>query len=219
MIQNGEIRRKGTDGTENYQIWLDKKLSEIEASGRVPRLLLHSCCGPCSSYVLDYLTRYFDITLDYYNPNIYPAEEFDRRFSEQARLLREMPLPRPVPLRRGDYEPDVFESAVRGLEDEPEGGKRCAICYRLRLEHTAKIAQAEKFDFFTTTLSVSPYKHADTLNAIGKELAEQYGVAYLCSDFKKRDGYKRSCELAARYELYRQDYCGCAYSLRDRERA
>ena len=216
MIHNGEIGGKGTDRTENYQRWLDRELSEIEASGRVPRLLLHSCCGPCSSYVLDYLTRYFDITIDYYNPNIYPAEEFDRRFSEQARLLSEMPLCRPVRLRRGDYEPDVFTAAVRGLEGEPEGGKRCAVCYRLRLEHAAKIAQAEGFDYFTTTLSVSPYKHADWLNAIGRELSEQYGVAYLCSDFKKRDGYKRSCELAARYELYRQDYCGCEFSLRDR---
>ena len=216
MIQSGGIGRKGTNSTENYQIWLDKKLAEIEQSGRVPRLLLHSCCGPCSSYVLDYLARFFDITVDYYNPNLYPAEEFEHRFAEQARLLDEMPLPRPVTLRRGAYEPDVFDTAVRGLEDEPEGGKRCDVCYRLRLEHAAKIAQAEGFDFFTTTLSVSPYKHADRLNAIGRELAETYGVEYLFSDFKKRDGYKRSCELAARYDLYRQDYCGCAFSLRDR---
>ena len=216
MIHNGEIGGKGTNVTENYQIRLDRELSGIKTSGRIPRLLLHSCCGPCSSYVLDYLTRYFDITVDYYNPNIYPAEEFDRRFSEQARLLREMPLARPVELRRGDYEPDVFTAAVRGLEDEPEGGARCDVCYRLRLEHAARLAQADGFDYFTTTLSVSPYKHANRLNTIGGELAAQYGVSYLYSDFKKRDGYKRSCELAARYDLYRQDYCGCEYSLRAR---
>ncbi|MBR3289837.1 MAG: epoxyqueuosine reductase QueH, partial [Clostridia bacterium] len=156
-------------------------MERIEPSGAVPRLLLHSCCGPCSSYVLEYLTRYFDITVDYYNPNLYPAEEFDLRFREQQRLLAEMPLARPVELRRGEYEPSVFERAVTGMEDEPEGGARCDICYRLRLAHAAKIAQAEGFDYFTTTLSVSPYKHADRLNAIGLELAEEYGVAYLCS--------------------------------------
>lgn len=216
MIQNGEIGRKGGGVTENYQLWLDRELSEIARSGRTPRLLLHSCCGPCSSYVLDYLARYFDITVDYYNPNLYPAEEFDLRFREQERLLREMPLARPVGLRRGAYEPQVFEAAVKGLEDEPEGGARCDVCYRLRLTHAARLAQTEGFDFFTTTLSVSPYKHADRLNAIGGELAKEVGVAYLYSDFKKRDGYKRSCELAARYGLYRQDYCGCAYSLRAR---
>ncbi len=197
---------------ENYQIWLDKELEKIQESGKTPRLLLHSCCGPCSSYVLEYLTGFFDITIDYYNPNIFPEEEFLHRFSEQERLIREMPFKNRVTLQKGEYDYGVFEKAISGLEQEPEGGARCRVCYRLRLEHAAKIAKAEGFDYFTTTLSVSPYKKSDALNEIGLELAEQYGIPYLCSDFKKRNGYKRSIELSAQYGLYRQPICGCVYS-------
>ena len=197
---------------ENYQLWLDKELNKIQEMKKAPRLLLHSCCGPCSSYVLEYLAKYFQITIDYYNPNIAPLEEFEHRFAEQKRLLSEMPLENPVKLIKGEYDPNEFLDAVKGLEQEPEGGKRCLVCYRLRLKHAARLAKTGQFDYFTTTLSVSPYKHADALNAIGKELAKEYGVPYLCSDFKKRDGYKRSIALSAQYHLYRQPFCGCEFS-------
>lgn len=200
---------------ENYHLTLDKTLESIALSGRTPRLLLHSCCAPCSSYVLQYLSAYFAITVLYYNPNISPEEEFYRRAEEQQRLLREMPLPRPVTLLVGDYAPEKFAAIAAGLEHQPEGGERCLACYRLRLEEAAKIAAANGFDFFTTTLTISPLKNAAKLNAIGGELAAQYGVPYLYSDFKKKDGYKISCQLSAQYGLYRQNYCGCIYSRRD----
>ena len=201
--------------TENYQLTLDKPLESIALSGRTPRLLLHSCCAPCSSYVLRYLSVYFAITVLYYNPNISPEEEFYRRAEEQRRLLQEMPLPRPATLLVGDYAPEKFAAIAAGLEQQPEGGERCTACYRLRLEEAAKIAAENGFDFFTTTLTISPLKNAATLNAIGRELAAQYGVPYLYSDFKKKDGYKISCQLSAKYGLYRQNYCGCVYSRRD----
>lgn len=197
---------------ENYQLWLEKELAKIEKDNRVPRLLLHSCCGPCSSYVLEYLTKYFDITIDYYNPNISPESEFQHRLEEQKRLLCEMPFQNPVSLGPVTYDPERFETSIKGLEQEPEGGARCMICYRLRLEHAAKLAKEGNFDYFTTTLSVSPYKKSEALNRIGLELSEQYGIPYLCSDFKKRDGYKRSIQLSAEYGLYRQPTCGCIYS-------
>lgn len=200
---------------ENYQKVMESILAQLPQDGDKPRLLLHSCCGPCSSYVLECLAAHFRVTVDYYNPNIFPEEEFEKRLSEQRRLLAEMPLPIKPELIADPYDEAEFLDAVKGLESEPEGGKRCAVCYRLRLEHTANRAAAEGFDFFTTTLTVSPYKHADVLNAIGKELAEEVGVPYLFSDFKKKDGYKRSCTLAAEYGLYRQDYCGCRFSLRE----
>ncbi|MCQ2404982.1 MAG: epoxyqueuosine reductase QueH [Clostridia bacterium] len=200
---------------ENYQKVMESILAQLPQEGDKPRLLLHSCCGPCSSYVLECLAAHFRVTVDYYNPNIFPEEEFEKRLSEQCRLLAEMPLPTKVELIADPYDEAEFLDAVKGLEAEPEGGKRCAVCYRLRLEHTAKRAAAEGFDFFTTTLTVSPYKHADVLNEIGKELAKTVGVPYLFSDFKKKDGYKRSCTLAAEYGLYRQDYCGCRFSLRE----
>ena len=200
---------------ENYQKVMESILAQLPQEGDKPRLLLHSCCGPCSSYVLECLAAHFRVTVDYYNPNIFPEEEFEKRLSEQRRLLAEMPLPTKAELIADLYDETEFLDAVKGLEAEPEGGKRCAVCYRLRLEHTAKRAAAEGFDFFTTTLTVSPYKHADVLNEIGKELAKTVGVPYLFSDFKKKDGYKRSCTLAAEYGLYRQDYCGCRFSLRE----
>ena len=200
---------------ENYQRLLDAELQRITDSGHVPTLLLHSCCAPCSSYVLEYLSRYFAITILYYNPNIAPKEEFFRRAAEQKRLIEEMPLHHPVSLIVGEYAPERFQSIAKGHEDDPEGGERCFACYRLRLEEAARVASVDDFDYFTTTLSISPLKNATALNTIGKEIADHYGVAYLYSDFKKREGYKRSCKLSAEYKLYRQDYCGCVYSKRE----
>lgn len=199
---------------ENYQLWLDRELSRLSAAGIRPRLLLHSCCAPCSSYVLEYLSRHFAITVFYYDPNISPAEEFYRRSAEQQRLIRKMPLSSPVEFVEGRYEPERFFAIAAGHETDPEGGARCLACYRLRLTETAALAAAQGFAYFTTTLSISPLKNAAALNAIGRELAAEYGVPYLFSDFKKRDGYKRSCALSREYDLYRQNYCGCVFSAR-----
>lgn len=207
---------------ENYQIILNKTIDEIQKNNIVPSLLLHSCCAPCSSYVLEYLSEYFDITIFYYNPNISPEEEFYKRVNEQKRLINEMPLKRKVKFIEGKYDCEKFYSIAKGLENLKEGGERCFKCYRLRLEETAKTAQKDGFDYFTTTLSISPHKNAQVLNQIGLELEESYSVKYLCSDFKKKNGYKRSCELSEIYGLYRQNYCGCIYSkleADERERA
>lgn len=203
---------------ENYQRILDNELRRIAESERVPTLLLHSCCAPCSSYVLEYLSRYFAITVLYYNPNISPVEEFSHRAEEQRRLINEIPHHHPISLIVGNYTPDKFVAIAKGHEGDPEGGERCFACYRLRLEEAARAAADGGFDYFTTTLSISPLKNAAKLNEIGKELSARYGVAYLFSDFKKREGYKRSCQLSAEYGLYRQDYCGCVYSKRDAAR-
>ena len=200
----------------NYQKELDKVINRLEQQGRVPRLLLHSCCAPCSSYVLEYLSRYFEITVFYYNPNIYPPEEFGKRVEEQKRLIRQMPAKHPISFLDGPYEPERFYEMAKGLEKVPEGGERCFRCYRLRLTETAEMARAGKYDYFTTTLSISPLKNAEKLNEIGGQLAKDYGVDYLYSDFKKRNGYKRSTELSREYGLYRQDYCGCVFSMRER---
>lgn len=197
---------------ENYQKKLDREISSIIETGCKPRLLLHVCCAPCSSYVLEYLNRYFEITVCFYNPNISPKSEYDYRAQELLRLAKEMPLSQPVHCHIEDYDPTPFMAIAKGLEKEPEGGARCTACYRLRLEHTAQIAAAEGYDYFTTTLSISPLKDAERLNRIGGELAQEYGVPYLFSDFKKREGYKRSIQLSSEYNLYRQDYCGCAFS-------
>ncbi len=199
---------------ENYQLVLDRTIKDIEKTGRVPKLLLHSCCAPCSSYVLEYLSRYFDITVLYYNPNIYPPEEFAKRADEQVRLADEMSFEHPVKVVVADFNADEFYSAVRGHEGDPEGGDRCRLCFELRLGKAAEYAREHGFDYFTTTLSISPLKNAAVLNDVGADAAEKYGVAYLFSDFKKRGGYKRSCELSAQYGLYRQDYCGCVFSVR-----
>ena len=196
----------------NYQKELEAELSNIEKEGRAPTLFLHSCCAPCSSYVLEYLSRYFSIVLFYYNPNISPQEEYEKRVAEVRRLLQEMPLAGPVTLTLGDYEPERFFDLAKGHEAEPEGGDRCTLCYRLRLTEAAQAAKDLACDYFTTTLSISPYKNAEKLNTIGAELAKEYGVPYLFSDFKKRNGYKRSIELSREYHLYRQNYCGCVYS-------
>lgn len=202
----------------NYQLAMERELAEIARRERRPRLLLHSCCAPCSSAVLERLTDWFDLTVFYYNPNIAPEEEFLRRVEEQRRLIAELPHVHEIQFRCGEYESEAFEALARGLEDMPEGGERCTRCFRLRLGKTAALAAREGFDYFTTTLSISPLKDAQRLNAIGGELAEQFGVAYLFSDFKKKNGYKRSCELSVQYELYRQDYCGCRFSQMEREK-
>ena len=202
----------------NYQLAMERELAEIARREGRPRLLLHSCCAPCSSAVLERLTDWFDLTVFYYNPNIAPEEEFLRRAEEQRRLIAELPHAHEIQFRCGEYESEAFEALARGLEDMPEGGERCTRCFRLRLGKTAALAAREGFDYFTTTLSISPLKDAQRLNAIGGELAEQFGVAYLFSDFKKKNGYKRSCELSVQYELYRQDYCGCRFSQMEQEK-
>lgn len=202
---------------ENYQKKLDQTIELLEKEQRVPSLLLHACCAPCSSYTIEYLAQYFDITLYFYNPNIAPAEEYDKRIAELERLISQMPLARPVKLLVGAYEPEKFEALAKGREDLPEGGERCFACYALRLADAARVAEEQGFDYFTTTLSISPHKNADKLNEIGAALERQTGVAYLYSDFKKRGGYQRSIQLSREYDLYRQDYCGCLYSRRQAE--
>lgn len=196
----------------NYQKVLDGTLAGL--GGKAPTLLLHSCCAPCSSYVLEYLSRYFKITLFYYNPNISPEEEYRKRVAEVRKLLAGLPVKYPVALLEGRYDPQRFFEMARGREADPEGGGRCALCYELRLREAAQTAKKHGLDWFTTTLSVSPYKHAQTLNEIGAKLEKEYGVRYLHSDFKKRGGYQRSIELSHIYGLYRQNYCGCVFSMR-----
>lgn len=201
----------------NYQKELDRLLEGIEKEGRTPRLFLHSCCAPCSSYVLEYLSRYFEITVFFYNPNISPAEEYEKRVEEIRRMIGEMEFAHPVELVEGEYDPQVFFQMAKGMENIPEGGERCFGCYRLRMEEAARLAKEGNYDYFTTTLSISPLKNAQKINEIGEELAEIYQVSHLPSDFKKKNGYKRSIELSGEYELYRQDYCGCVFSKRERE--
>ena len=201
----------------NYQRELEAVIKENESKSRVPRLLLHSCCAPCSSYVLEYLSDYFEITVFYYNPNISPAEEYEKRAAEQQHLIRELPAKHPIHLVVGAYEPERFYAVSRGLEQVPEGGERCFRCFRLRLEEAAKMAAEGGFDYFATTLTISPLKNAQKLNEIGEELSEIYKVEHLPSDFKKKNGYKRSVELSAQYGLYRQNYCGCVFSKREAE--
>lgn len=203
---------------ENYQKILEATIARHEAEGEVPAVLLHSCCGPCSSAVLEYLSRHFRITVFYYNPNIYPEEEYRMRAREQERFIGEFPAEHPVSFVEGVYDTERFYEMAEGLEEEPERGARCVKCYRLRLEETAKLAKERKFDYFTTTLSISPQKDSQVLNTIGKAVAREYGVDYLFSDFKKKNGYLRSTQLAAEYGMYRQDYCGCEFSYRDRMR-
>ncbi|MBP0956060.1 MAG: epoxyqueuosine reductase QueH [Oscillospiraceae bacterium] len=200
----------------NYQNELDKILSGIEREGTVPSLLLHSCCAPCSSYVLEYLSRYFKITVFYYNPNIYPEEEFYKRRAEQERFIAELPAKNPIGFMGSEHMSGEFYKAVKGLEHIREGGERCFACYRLRLEASAAAARDMGADYFTTTLSISPMKNAGKLNEIGGELADKYGVKYLFSDFKKKNGYKRSTELSKEYGIYRQNYCGCVFSMKER---
>ena len=211
---------KGFDGhymtpKQNYQIMLDKTINEIVKQGTRPSLLLHACCAPCSSYVLEYLNEYFDITVFFCNPNITEETEYKKRAAELERFISQMPKEHEINLMYGKYEPKEFFDIARGLESAPEGGERCFKCYRLRLTHTAKAAKENGFDFFTTTLSISPHKNAAELNEAGAQLSAECGVSYLFSDFKKKNGYKRSCELSAKYGLYRQNYCGCIFSKRE----
>lgn len=214
----------------NYQRELEQSIQKIQQrGGEAPKLLLHSCCAPCSSYVLEYLSQFFQITVLYYNPNIYPQEEYDMRVEEQKTFIERFSKKaseQTEPDRKflaidfveGRYEKERFYQAVKGLEDIPEGGERCFQCYELRLREAAEYALRLGMDYFTTTLSISPLKNADRLNEIGERLAKEYGIAYLSSDFKKKNGYKRSVELSQEYGMYRQDYCGCIFSKQEREK-
>lgn len=201
----------------NFQIEMERELARLKKSGERPLLALHSCCAPCSSAVLERLHEAFRIVVFYYNPNISPEEEFLHRAEEQARLVAEMPL-RDVEVVRGDYFPLEFFERVRGHESDPEGGERCGICFEMRLRKTAEFARQIGAQYFTTTLSISPLKDSRRLNAIGEEIAAELGLRYLVSDFKKKDGYRRSCVLSEEYGLYRQDFCGCVFSKMERER-
>ena len=201
----------------NYQLLLDDLIKELEQEGEVPTLLLHACCAPCSSYVLEYLSNYFKITIFYYNPNITEVDEYHKRIEEEKRLLREMNFKYPVSFLEGKYDPESFLEMAKGKENLKERGARCYDCYKLRLKETAKVAKEKGFAYFGTTLSVSPHKNSRWLNEIGKELSDELGVPYLFSDFKKKEGYKRSIELSRKYNLYRQNYCGCIYSKKQRD--
>ena len=201
----------------NYSKELNKLMEALCRENKRPTLLLHACCAPCSSAVLEQLTEQFAVSVLFFNPNIAPKTEFEKREAELERLIREMPAARDAKLIRTEYDPKQFYDAVCGMEDIPEGGERCFRCYRLRLEAAAKYAKEHGFDYFTTTLSISPLKNAAKLNEIGEALAEQYGVPHLPSDFKKKEGYKRSIILSKEYGLYRQDFCGCIFSKRERE--
>ncbi len=199
------------ENKRNFQRELEKITEKLSENGEKPVLLLHSCCGPCSSYVLEYLNRYFKILLFFYNPNIHPFEEYSRRLEAQKEVLEKMNF-NDVKLIEGEYIPDEFFSAVKGFEKEPEGGKRCEICIRLRMKAAAKIALKYNADYFATTLTVSPHKNAPYINFAGEQLEKEIGVPYLVSDFKKKNGYKRSIELCRIHNIYRQNYCGCIFS-------
>ena len=201
----------------NYQTETEKIIENNRKEGKVPTLLLHSCCAPCSSYVIEYLSQYFRITVFYYNPNIYPDEEYYKRVKEQQSFIERFPTKYKVDFIEGDFEKDVFYDMTKGLEDLKERGERCFKCYELRLRKTAEKAREQGLDYFTTTLSISPMKDAVKLNEIGERLAREYGVNYLLSDFKKKNGYKRSVEISDEYDMYRQDYCGCVFSKKQRE--
>lgn len=199
----------------NFHKELEKMAQKLEEEGRVPTLLLHSCCAPCSSSCIEFLSRYFYVTVFYYNPNISESAEYRKRVEEQIRFINEFPAIHKVQFIEGDYEPDVYYKTVKGLEKEPEGGERCFKCYELRLGKTAELAKKLQMDYFTTTLTISPLKNSVKLNEIGLKVAAETGTEYLLSDFKKKEGYKRSIELSKEYNLYRQNYCGCVYSRRE----
>ena len=201
----------------NYQKELDKLLIKLKKEERVPTLLLHCCCAPCSSYVLEYLSEYFKITVFFYNPNIDPESEYTKRILELQRLIASMNLKHPVSFIAGQYDSERFYEMAKGLETVKEGGERCFKCYELRLREAAEIAKEGEFEYFTKTLSISPHKNAQKLNEIGQRLGEEYGVEYLLSDFKKKNGYKRSIELSEEYGLYRQNYCGCVFSKANKD--
>ncbi len=201
---------------KNYDKLLEELIKENEKNNIIPRILLHSCCAPCSSYVIEYLANYFRVTVLYYNPNISPFEEYLKRKEEQIKLINNINVKYKVDILDCDYDNMIYENLIKGLENEPEKGGRCTICFKLRLSKTAEKAMINNYDYFATTLTLSPYKNAKLINEIGFLLEKEYGVKYLASDFKKRNGYKRSIELSKIYNLYRQDYCGCKYSKRDK---
>lgn len=200
----------------NYNSIMENIIDNIE-EGCTPSILLHSCCAPCSSHVIDVLSKHFDITILYYNPNIEPKEEYEKRKAEEIRFINEFPNKNKLDIMDCDHDNDLFHETIKGLENEKEGGARCIKCYYLRLDKTAKLAKEHDYDYFATTLTVSPLKNSQKLNEIGKYLSEKYDIKYLYSDFKKKEGYKHSIELAKKYNLYRQDYCGCIYSKLERE--
>lgn len=196
----------------NYQKELEKLIQQLEKENKVPSLCLHSCCAPCSTYVIEYLSQYFKVTVFYYNPNIDEKDEYLKRAAEQERLISEMVTKYPVQFAEGSYDVEAYHKKAKPLAKEPEGGARCTVCYEMRLDNTAQYAKAHGFEYFTTTLTISPMKNAKKLNEIGLSLEEVYGVKYLASDFKKKEGYKKSVALSEKHHLYRQDYCGCSYS-------
>lgn len=206
----------------NFNDMLNKKIAELQKNKVVPTLLLHSCCAPCSSFVLKKLSPFFNITVFYYNPNISPKEEYEKRKNEEINFIKKLNETKEfnntfqIKFLDCDYDNSEFFNKVKGLENEPEGGKRCKVCYKLRLEEVARKAKLNNFEFFSTTLSVSPYKNSQLLNEIGKDLSEKYNIEYLFSDFKKENGYKTSIELSKENNLYRQDYCGCVFSLKEK---
>lgn len=200
----------------NYQKILENEIETITKENKVPTLLLHSCCAPCSSYCIEYLSQFFKITVFYYNPNISEETEYRKRVEEEKRFINEFPAKYPVSMIEGEYDTKKFYDIAKGYEKVPEGGERCFRCYEMRLRETAKVAKQQNFDYFTTTLSISPLKNAQKLNEIGKKLSEEYKVPYLFSDFKKKEGYKRSIQLSEEYGLYRQNFCGCVYSKESR---
>jgi predicted adenine nucleotide alpha hydrolase (AANH) superfamily ATPase len=216
----------------NYSRELENQIQEFQKEGRYPRLLLHACCAPCSSYCLEYLREFFDITVFFYNPNITSENEYQKRVIEEKRLIEEYnrqvemsdfegmnsdEKARKISILEGDYDPKVFYEMAKGMEDLKEGGERCKKCFELRLKETARIAKEKNFDYFTTTLTISPLKNADVLNEVGEKAADEIGASFLPSDFKKKNGYKRSIELSHKFDLYRQDFCGCSYSKAQRE--
>lgn len=202
----------------NFQKELEELLKGLEKGQPAPKLFLHSCCAPCSSYVLEYLSQYFEITVFYYNPNIYPEAEYHERAEEQKRLIGQFPAAHPITYLEGNYDTKRFYEMAKGMEQLPEGGERCFACYELRMREAALMAASGGYNYFATTLSISPLKNAQKINEIGERLEKEIGVKHLPSDFKKKNGYKRSTELSKEYGLYRQNYCGCVFSKNEREK-
>ena len=193
-------------------------LEEIKKLNTPKRILLHSCCAPCSSHVITFLSEYFNITILYYNPNISPQEEYEKRKKEQIKLINTLKTKNKLDYLDCDYDNNIYNKLIKGYEKEPEGGNRCGICFKLRLEKTAILAKENNYDYYCSTLTVSPHKNSKLINMIGEELSKQYDIKWLHSDFKKNEGFKKSIELSKKYDLYRQDYCGCIYSIRTKEK-
>ena len=193
-------------------------LEEISKLEKVPTILLHSCCAPCSSYVISFLSQYFNITILYYNPNISPQEEYEKRKKEQIRLIKELKTKNKLDYLDCDYDNELYNELIKGYETESEGGSRCSICFKMRLEKTAKLAKENNYDYYCSTLTVSPHKNSKTINEIGETIANKHNIKWLYSDFKKNEGFKQSITLSKKYDLYRQDYCGCIYSKKAKEK-